>query len=58
MQLSGGDNKVNIYKDTTMSGNLDVNVSNNRSSINAYNTMDGFTSYIELEATWNSQGYT
>ena len=24
MRLSGGDNKVNIYKDTTISGNLDV----------------------------------
>ena len=24
MQLSGGDNKVNIYKDTTISCNLDV----------------------------------
>ena len=24
MRLPGGDNKVNIYKDTTISGNLDV----------------------------------
>ena len=56
MQLPGSDNKVNIYEDTS-SGNLDVNVSNNRSSIKAYNTMDGYISYMELEAKWNSQGY-
>ena len=35
MQLSGSDNKVNVYKDTSISGNSGVNVSNNRSSIKA-----------------------
>ena len=43
--------------DAVISGNLDVNVSNNRSSIKAYSTMDGYMSYVELEAKWNSQGY-
>ena len=42
---------------TAVSGNLDVNVSNAPSSIKAYNSMDGYTSYIELEAKWNSQSY-
>ena len=37
--------------------NLDVNVSNSQSSIKAYNTMDPYSSYIELVAKWNSQGY-
>ena len=57
LQLSGSDNKVNTYKGTSISGNLDVSVSNARTSIKAYNTMEGYTSYIELEAKWNSQGY-
>ena len=43
--------------DAVISGNLDVNVSNNRPSIRAYNTMDGYISYVKLEAKWNSQGY-
>ena len=47
MQLPGGDKKVNIYKDTTIRVNLDVNVSNNRSSIKAYNTTGGYIAYIE-----------
>ena len=32
-----------------ISGNLDVSVSNARTSIKASNTMDGYTSYTELE---------
>ena len=31
----------------TSSGHLDVSVSNTRTSIKAYNTMEGYTSYIE-----------
>ena len=41
----------------TTSGNLDVSVSNTRTSIKAYNTTDGYIFYVELEAKWNSQGY-
>ena len=33
LQLSGSDNKVNIYKDTTISGNLDVGPSQTQSRI-------------------------
>ena len=33
IQLSGSDNKVNIYKDTTISGNLDVGVGDSTSYI-------------------------
>ena len=43
--------------DAVISGNLDVSVRNTRTSIKAHNTMDGYTSYTELEAKWNSQGY-
>ena len=43
--------------DAAISGNLDVNVSNSPSPIKAYNTMDGYTSCIQLEAKWNSQAY-
>ena len=43
--------------DAVLSGHLDVSVSNPRTPIKAYSTMDGYTSYIELEAKWNSQGY-
>ena len=57
IQLSSSDNKIDIYKDTARSGNLDVNVSNTRPSIKAYNTMDGYIAYMESEAKWNSQGY-
>ena len=56
-QLSGSDRKLNVYKYISININLDVSVSNARTSINAYNTMEGFTSHIELEAQWNSQGY-
>ena len=41
---------------TSISVHLDVGVNNARTSIKAYNTMDGNTSYTELEAKWNSQG--
>ena len=57
IQLPSSDNKVNIHKDTTLSGNLDVSVSNARTSVKAYNTMEGYTSYIELQAILNPQGY-
>ena len=48
---------VNQNGNTPVSGNLDVCVSNARTSIKTYNTMEGYTSYMELEATWNSPGY-
>ena len=48
---------VNRNGNTTISGNSDVSVSNARTPIKTYNTMEGYTSYIELEAKWNSQGY-
>ena len=59
MIIKAGSNGLTIKSngDTTISGNLDVSVSNARTSIKAYNTTDGYTSYIELEAKWNSQGY-
>ena len=60
----GGNSHLNFYNgrsgsvcNVLIDGNLDVNVSNARTSIKAYNTMDGYTSYVELEAKWNSQGY-
>ena len=43
--------------DVVISCNSDVNASNAPSSIKAYVTMGGYTSYIESEAKWNSSGY-
>ena len=60
----GGNSHLKFYNgrsgsvcNVLIDGNLDVNASNARTSIKAYNAMDGYTSYIELEAKWNSQGY-
>ena len=47
----------NTRASVNVSVNLDVSVSNARASVNAYNAMEGYTRYIELEAKWNSQGY-
>ena len=57
--IKSGSNGITLKPtgDASISGNLDVSVSNARTSIKAYNTMEGYTSYIELEAKWNSQGY-
>ena len=57
MQLSGSDNKVNIYKDTTISGNLDVGPSQAQTSIKAYVNHAGSTGHIEMEARWREQGF-
>ena len=54
-----GVNGIWIYDtgNTTISGNLNVSVSNARTSIKTNNTMEGYTSYIELETKLNSQCY-
>ena len=36
MQLSSSDNRMNIYKDTTISGNLDAGKSQANTSIKTY----------------------
>ena len=56
MQLSASGNKVNIYKDTTISGNLDVGVGASQTSIKAYASHAGHQGNVEIEASWNSQG--
>ena len=58
MQLSSSDNKVNIYTDTTTSGNLDVGPSQAVTSIKAYVNHAGHQGNVELKALWNSQGYS
>ena len=57
MQLSGSDNKVNIYKDTSISGNLDVGASQAQTSMKPYVNHIGKTGYVEMEARWANQGY-
>ena len=57
MQLSGSDNKVNIYTYTTISGNLDVGPSQATTSIEAYVNHAGHQSNVEIEARWNSPCY-
>ena len=49
LQLSGSDNKVSIYKDTSISGNLDVG-SGGSSKTNVHATNNGYTGYGELQA--------
>ena len=49
MQLSSSDNKVNIYNDTSLSGNLDVGATGNN-SIKIHGT-GATTSYAEFEVS-------
>ena len=57
MQLSGGDNKVTIYKDTTVSGHLDVGVGASSSKIDTHSNQQGYTAVIELhsQSPWISK---
>ena len=55
--LSGSGNKVNIYRNTTISGNLDVGVGASQTSIKAYVNHAGHQGNVEIEARWNSQGF-
>ena len=57
MQLSSSGNKVNVYKDTAISGNWDVGVGASRTSIKAYVNHAGHQGNIQIEPRWNSQGY-
>ena len=57
IQLSGSDNKVNIYKDTAISGNLDVGQDQAKTSLKTYVNHIGKTGYVEMEARWASQGF-
>ena len=57
IQLPGSGNKVNIYKDTTISGNSDVGQDQAQTSIKAHVNHIGRTGYVEMEARWPSQGF-
>ena len=57
IQLSSSDNKVNIYKDTTISGNLDVGITQATTSIKAYVNHAGYQGNIQIEPRWRSQGF-
>ena len=57
IQLSGSGNKTTIYKDTTISGNLDIGVGASQTSIKAYVNHAGHQGNVEIEARWNSQGF-
>ena len=57
MQLSGSDNKVNVYKDASTSGNLDVGITQAQTPIKAYVNHAGHQGNIQIEARWNSQGF-
>ena len=50
MQLSGSDNQVNIYKDTTINGILDVGVSASSSTIDAHSNQQGYAAITELHS--------
>ena len=57
MQLSGSDNEVNTYKDTAISGNLDVGQSQAQTSIKTYVNHIGKTGHVEMETRWANQGF-
>ena len=50
MQLSGSDNKINIYKDTSISGNLDVGITQAVTLIKAYVSHAGHQGNVEIKA--------
>ena len=50
-------NKVSTAGDTTISGNLDVGITQAQTSITAYINHIGKTGYVEMEARWANQGY-
>ena len=56
IQLSGSVNKVIIYKDTSISGNLNVGVDASTSKIKAFPSHDGNTSSCELIAQNRDHG--
>ena len=57
MQLSSSDNKLNTYKDTAISGNLDVGQDQAQTPRNAYVNHMGKTGYVEMDARWANQGF-
>ena len=57
IQLPGSGNKVNIYKDTSTSGHLDVVPFQATTSIKAYVNHAEHQGNVKIEARWNSQGY-
>ena len=56
MQLSGSANKVNIYKDTTMTGNSDVGAGSSTSNIKTSASHNGNTASCELIAINRDHG--
>ena len=58
LQLSGSDNKANIYKDTTISGNLDVGAGAASSIVKAHVNHEGSTGHIRMEAKWRNQAFS
>ena len=56
IQLSGSDNKVNIYKETAISCNLKVGVGGVASNIKAFASNNWDTSYCELKAINRDRG--
>ena len=57
MQVSGSGNKVNMFKDTTISGNLDVGVCASSSIVKAHVNHEGSTGSLQLEARWRNQSF-
>ena len=57
IQLSGSDNKVNIYKDTAISENLDVGVGAASSIVKAHVNHEGSTGHIRMEAKYRNQAF-
>ena len=52
-----GNNKVKMYKDTSIDGNLDVGPNQAQTSIKAYVTNGGHAGNLELEARYQYEAY-
>ena len=57
IQLSGSDNKVNTYKYTSISANLDVGVGAASSLVKAHVNHEGSTGHIQMEAKYRNQSF-
>ena len=57
IQLPSSDNKVNIYKTTAISINLDVGTTQTQTSIKTYVNHAGHQGNVDIEAMWSTQAY-
>ena len=52
-----GDNKVHMYKDTTINGNLDVGVGATQTNITTHFNQSGNTGYMQMKSRTRDTGF-